>query len=102
MSGAANTHVTSKKGSTGALTVYFPFVPGVVNLYVENAGATATVHGIKTYKMGTDTYLASGSGWDTGVTINVSTKSITIAAGADVNVNGKVIHIVAEDNYQAE
>jgi hypothetical protein len=95
-SGSNNVHITAKRGAAADLTVPLPFKPGMVKLYVNNAGALEV--GVKTYLMTGDAYLSTTTGVDAGVTIN--DKSIVIANGADVNVVGEDIHIEAHDNYQ--
>ena len=98
MSGSTNTYVTMKRGAAADLEVNLPFVPGVVRMYVDS-GATIEV-GIKTWMMSGAAYLSTSTGTDSGVTINGTV--LEIANGADINVNGADITIIAEDNFQDE
>lgn len=97
MSGSVNSHVTGAVGVAADITVHLPFTPGVVRMYVDN-GAGGLEVGVKTYLMAGSAYLSTTTGTDAGVTIG--DRQIVIANGADVNVVGETIHIIAEDNYQ--
>jgi hypothetical protein len=98
MSGSTNTYVTMKRGAAADLEVHLPFVPGVVRMYVDDAGTLEV--GIKTWMMSGDTYLSTTSGTDAGVTINGTV--LEIANDADINVDDEDITIIAEDNFQDE
>jgi hypothetical protein len=93
-SGASNIHITAKRGAAADLTVNLPFTPAMVKLYVASGGTIE--QGVKTAMMAGSAYLSTSTGVDAGVTIG--DRKITIANGADVNVAGADIHIIAYDS----
>lgn len=65
-----------------------PFKPRTVKFYVDS-GAGSVVVGYKTDEMAGDEYLSTGTGMDAGVTL--SNKGFTIAAAADLIVDGEKV-----------
>jgi len=66
-----------------------PFKPRTVKFYVDDGAGTIIV-GYKTDDMASDAYLSSGTGVDAGVTL--SNTGFTIAAAADLIVDGEKVY----------
>jgi len=88
MSGASNLHIFTFVGKAAEVTVQLPFTPKLVTFAVASGGAIE--HGVKTSDMATDAYLSTTTGIDAGVTIG--DHKLTIANGADINVNTATVH----------
>ncbi len=79
-------------GVAAEVTVYFDFVPSIIEFYTD--GGAAIEHGYKSNKMSGTAYLSTSTGTDAGVTINTD-GSITIANGADINVADATVYCIA-------